>query len=49
LNKTYSWRKALKDPLYFSHEFLEIEPESPEAPAIRNLIPHLEKMIKQEE
>ena len=33
---------------YFN-KFLEIEPESPEAPAIRNLSPHLEKMIKQEE
>lgn len=33
---------------YFN-KFLEIEPESPEAPTIKNLIPHLEKMIKQEE
>lgn len=33
---------------YFN-KFLEIEPESPEAPTIRNLIPYLEKMIKKEE
>ncbi len=33
---------------YFN-KFLEIEPESPEAPTIRNLIPYLEKMIKKDE
>jgi len=33
---------------YFN-KFLEIDPESPEAPTIRNLIPHLEKMVKKEE
>lgn len=31
------------------NKFLEIEPESSEAPTIKNLIPHLEKMIKKEE
>jgi len=44
LNKA-EYRKSID---YFN-KFLEIEPESPEAPRIKNLIPQLEKMIKKEE
>ena len=44
LNKT-EYSKSIE---YFN-KFLEVEPESPEAPTIRNLIPHLEKMVKKEE
>jgi len=31
LDKQYLWRKALKDPLYFAREFLEIEPHPGQA------------------
>lgn len=36
MNKIYSWRKALKDPLYFSREFLEIEPHPGQVSWLKN-------------
>lgn len=44
LNKT-EYKKALEN----FNKFLEVESESPDAQTIRNLIPHLEGMIKKEE
>ncbi|MDH4222586.1 MAG: hypothetical protein OEV55_03495 [candidate division Zixibacteria bacterium] len=38
LHKTYSWRKALKDPVYFAREFLEIEPHPGQASWLSNSI-----------
>lgn len=38
MDKQYLWRKALKDPVYFAREFLEIEPHPGQINWLRNSI-----------
>lgn len=38
MDKQYLWRKALKDPLYFAREFLEIEPNPGQQLWLKNSI-----------